>query len=135
MPDRIYHIPYSNPPITLYLTNMNPPQMSPSIVLLSMIENMQSICRLFVTVFPPAKVFDYGLVRIAFQSLDHQHCARLTYNDVCTTLRGLAEFMVLLDQFYQWTFSIWVQGYAVGGGQISVRPMLPEVSATGVASS
>ncbi len=117
MPRSRYNIPHSNPPTALSFTSMRAPQVKPSIVLLSIIEQMQPVCRHFADPFPPSWVFDYALIRVTIQNL-YLSCGPLTYNDACTALRGLAEFMVLQTQFYQWRFQIWVGEYAVGGGQI-----------------
>lgn len=114
---------------------MNTPEMNPSTVLLAIIENMQPVCRHFANPFPPTSVFDYGLIRIGIQNL-HLSCGPLTYNDACTALRGLAEYMVLYNQFYQWRFQIWIREYAVGGGQIdSIHQVLGPASVSGVATS
>lgn len=131
----LYNIPNSSPPTALSFIGLYTPQLNPSTVLLAMIENMQPVCRLFASTFPPSTVFDYGLVRIAIQNL-HLSCGPLTYNDACTALRGLAEFMVLNNQFHQWSFQIWIKGYAAGGGQIeSVHQVLAPASVSGVATS
>ena len=90
--------------------------MNPSVALLAIIEDMQPICRWFALSFPPNNVFDYRLLRITIQNL--YVCGPLTYNDACTALRGLAEFMSLHNEFYQWSFQIFVNGYSLGSGQI-----------------
>lgn len=132
MPDSFYKVPESKPSLSLSFDEVLPPHMDPPLVLLSMIENMQPVCRHFRVAFPPRRVFDYGGVRTTFRSLP---CGSLTYHDACTTLRGLAEFMTLQDQFYQWRFQIWVNGYALGGGQIELVRMLPAASAAAVSTS
>lgn len=130
-----YDIPYSNPPAVLSFNGMWKPPMNPSLVLLAMIENMQPVCRQFADAFPPSRTFDYGFVRITIQNL-YLSCGPLTFNDACTALRGLAEYMVLHGQFYQWTFQIWVNGYAVGSGQIeNLHQVLEAASVSGVATS
>lgn len=135
MSDSRYTIPNSNPPAVLSFSGMHTPPMNPSIVLLSLIENMQPVCRHFAAPFPPSWVSDYALVRVTIQNL-YLSCGALSYNDACTALRGLAEFMVLENRFYQWRFQIWVNGYALGGGQIDgIQQILPAASAAGVASS
>ena len=90
--------------------------MNPSVALLAIIENMQPVCRWFALSFPPNNVFDYRLLRITIQNL--YVCGPLTYNDACTALRGLAEFMSLDNEFFQWSFQIFVNGYPLGSGQI-----------------
>lgn len=133
--NRRYNIPHSNPPAVLSFNGLWQPKMNPSGVLLAMIENMQPVCRFFANPFPPSRVFEYGLVRITIQNL-YLSCGPLTYNDACTALRGLAEFMVLNNQFYQWTFQIYVNGYAVGSGQVEYIYQVPEdASVSGVATS
>ena len=135
MPHSLYHIPRSNPPTLLSFIGMGPPQIHQSTVLLAIIENMQPVCRHFAIPFPPSRVFDYGRTRVTIQNL-YLSCGPLTYNDACTALRGLAEFMVLNQQLYQWAFQIWVHGYAVGGGEItSIYAVVPAASASGVATS
>ena len=136
MPDSFYNIPQSNPHITLLFDGLQTPPMNPIVVLLSVVENMQPVCRHFLTAFPPTRIFDYGLIRTIIRNRQSSECGLLTYNDVCTVLRGLAEFMVGEIQFYQWQFRILVNGYESGSGQIDVvHQMLPAVSATGVTSS
>ena len=136
MPDSLYNIPSSSPPVALSFNGAYTPQLNPSIVLLSMIENMQPICRHVTTTFPPFRVFDYALVRITIRNLYLPSCGPLTYNDVCTVLRGLAEFMVLQNRYAQWRFHIWVNGFALGSGQVDgIHRVLPAASAAGVASS
>lgn len=132
MPDSRYKVPDSNPSLTLSFEEVQPPRMDPPLVLLSMIENMQPVCRYFGRAFPPRRVFDYGLVRITFRSFP---CGSLTYNDVCTALRGLAEFMTLQNQFYQWRFQMWVNEYAFGSAEIGLVGMLPVASAAAVSTS
>lgn len=132
MPDSHYKVPESNPTLTLSFDEVLPPHMDPPLVLLSMIENMQPICRHSRAAFPPRRVFDYALARTTFRSFP---CGSLTYHDVCTALRGLAEFMTLQNQFYQWKFQIWVNGYALGSGQIQLIRMLPAASAAGLDTS
>lgn len=135
MPHSLYHIPRSSPPVLLSFIGMGPQQTDQSTVLLAIIENMQPICRHFANPFPPSRVFDYRSTRVTIQNL-YLSCGPLTYNDACTALRGLAEFMVLNHQLHEWTFQIWVHGYAVGGGEIrSVYAVLPTASAAGVATS
>ena len=96
---------------------------------------MQPVCRYFANPFPPSRIFDFGLIRVTIQNL-YLSCGPLTYNDACTALRGLADYMVLYNQFYQYTFQIWVQGYALGSGQIEgLGQMLEAASASGVATS
>ena len=114
---------------------MYAPRMNPSTVLLAIIENMQPVCRYFANSFPPTRVFDYGTVRVTIQNL-YLSCGPLTYNDACTALRGLAEFFVLNNSFYRWTFQIWVNGYALGGGEIENRNRVLEAAGvSGMATS
>ena len=135
MPKSRYNIPYSNPPTALSFIGIDPPRMNPSIVLLTIIENLQPICRHFAYPFPPSMIFDYRLIRLTIQNL-YLSCGPLTYDDACTALRGLAEFMVLRNQFHQIRFQIWVNEYAVGGGQIEgIGQVLPAASVAGVATS
>ena len=105
--------------------------MNPSVVLLAMIEDMQPICRSFALPFPPNSIFDYGLVRITIQNLNLS-CGPLRYNDACTALRGLAEFMVLHDKFNQWSFQIIVNGYALGSGRIEGVRRVQEAASVSV---
>lgn len=134
-PHSIYNVPNSLPPLSISLEASNIPQLNPTIALLSMIEIMQPICRQFMQPYPPASVFDYALIRITIRS-SNLPCGALTYNNACTALRGLAEFMTLSNQFFQWRFQIWVNGYALGRGRIDgILPRLPEASAAGVATS
>ncbi|KAM0799920.1 hypothetical protein BDR22DRAFT_821988 [Usnea florida] len=110
-----YVIPHSDPPALLFNGQRNP-KMNPSVALLAIIENMQPVCRWFAVSFPPNNVSDYRLLRITIQN--QYVCGPLTYNDACTALRGLAEFMSLHNEFYQWSFQIFVNGYSLGSGQI-----------------
>ena len=133
--NRLYMIPNSEPPTILSFIGDYNPQMSPPPVLLAIIENMQPVCRKFAIAFPPSRIFDYGLVRITLQNL-YLSCGPLTYNDACTALRGLAEFMVFNNRFYHLTFQIWVDGYALGGGQVSsLYQALKTASVSGVATT
>ena len=121
-----YIIPHSNPPTALLFNGQRNPKMNPSVALLAIIENMQPICRWFALTFPPNNVFDYRRLRITIQNL--YFCGPLTYNDACTALRGLAEFMSLQDEFYQWSFQIFVNGYSLGSGQIEGVPQVQEAA-------
>lgn len=135
MPDSFYHIPFSIPPTILSFTGMGPPQIHEIVVLLAIIENMQPVCRNSASPFPLSRVSDYGTTRVTIQNL-YLSCGPLTYNDACTALRGLAEFMVLNHQLYEWTFQIWVNQYALGSGEIrNIHAALPATSAAGVATS
>lgn len=132
MPNSLYPIPRANPPTALSFISMRAPPMNPSGALLAIIENMQPVCRHFVAPFPPSRVFDYGLVRVTIQNL-YLSCGPLTFNDACTAMRGLAEFMVHNNQMRQWTFQIWVNQFAVGGGEIENLFSVPP--AAGIATS
>ena len=135
MPRSIYHVPHSSPPLFLTLEGSYTPRLNPTIVLLSMIENMQPICRHFGNSFPPVRVFNYALIRTTIRN-SYFPCTALTFNDACTALRGLAEYMALNNQFFQWRFQIWVNGYSLGSGRIEgIDRGLPEVSAAVVATS
>ena len=135
MPHRVYNIPNSSPPVSLSLETIDTRRFNPTIALLSMIENMQPVCRHFVNAMPRVRVFDYALIRTTIQN-SYLPCGTLTYNVACTALRGLAEYMTLSNVFIPWRFQIWVNGYAVGRGQIEgISRTLPAVSGVGIATS
>lgn len=79
-------------------------------------------------------MFDYLLLRITIQN-SYLPCGSLTYNNACTALRGLAEFMALHDEFYQWKFQIFVNGFAVGSGQIEGVQRVQEAASVSVVAT
>jgi len=78
---------------------------------------MQPICQHFAIPFPKRRTLQNGGFQITIGNLNLS-CGPLTYNDVCSTLRGLAEFMVLNAAYHSWSFQIFVRDYPVGWGQI-----------------
>ena len=129
-----YLIPHSDPPTVLLFDGQRHPKVNPSVALLAIIENMQPICRWSALSFPPSTKFDYLLLRITIQN-SYLPCGPLTYNNACTALRGLAEFMALHNEFYQWNFQIFVNGYAVGSGQIVAIERVQEAASLSVVAT
>ena len=115
-------IPRSNPPTSLLFTAGTPPVLQSQLVMLAIIESMQSVCSHVDTEFPIASTFDYVGVRIILKNYTGRGCRTLTYNDACTTLRGLAEFMVLKNDFKLWIFEIYIFGVDAGGGRLRLTP-------------
>ncbi|KAL6718460.1 hypothetical protein ACLMJK_004551 [Lecanora helva] len=114
-----YDVPNSDPPIHLTFSTAGQAALLPMPILLAVIENMQPTCRNFMLPYPKQHTFVYGQFKIKLRNLDLS-CGPLTYNDACSALRGLAEFMVTRDAYRPWTWQIWVGDQPRGAGQIFV---------------
>ncbi|KAL2049373.1 hypothetical protein ABVK25_010383 [Lepraria finkii] len=121
------------PLVCLAFAEIYSPQIHPQVILLAIIENMQPVCRYFGNQFPVIRTFDYASIQIVLQNRYAPGISPMTYNDACTVLRGLAEFMILNDEFHAWSFSVFVAGALAGNGRMIQG--LPGASASGVATS
>ena len=57
-----------------------------------------------------------GKTKITIQNIDATQA--MTYNDACSTLRGIGEYLTLEDKWLEWTFNIDVAGVWLGQGQV-----------------
>jgi hypothetical protein len=94
----------------------------PYVLLLAIIESMQRVCRHPYLSFPAHKTYDYMVVRIILITIQTTSAKPMTYNVACTVFRGLAEYMVLNQQFHSWNFSVLVGEALVGKGAVVQVP-------------
>ena len=78
---------------------------------------MQPVCEAPPGPFPKRYANNYGGFKLYFWNLNLQ-CGSMTYTNVCSALRGVAEFMTFNNAYYALEFQIWVGGYPLGGGKI-----------------
>ena len=97
---------------------------------------MQPICRYAHNLeLPIVSTFDYAGVRIIFLNYTGQGCGTLTHHVACTTLRGLAEYLVIKNEFNVKIFDIYVNGIIAGGGKILNTPRSSSASALDVGTA
>lgn len=114
-----FNIAGSNPPTTLIFAPVRRPQrLDPHTCLMLIIENQSPMCRsspfraLASTLF-----LQYNDLQLKLTT-SSQECGFLTYNDACTTLRGLAEYMTSTGKFQGLVFDVSVSGKIVGSGHL-----------------
>ncbi|KAL2047636.1 hypothetical protein N7G274_000678 [Stereocaulon virgatum] len=117
-----YSIPNSDPATTLRFDLASTFSFHPYVLLVAIIEFMQPACHFPYLPFPAHRTFDYMLVRIILSTIETTSARPMTHNVACIVLRGLAEFMVLIQQFHGWVFSIFVGGTLVGKGAVIQAP-------------
>jgi len=66
---------------------------------------------------PPILHLNYGNIQLKLRNMNRE-CGFLTYNDACTMLRGLAEYMTSTGKFQGSAFDISVSGNVVRSGQL-----------------
>jgi len=115
-----YNIPNTYPATSLYLAASTPKEkLDPYSVLMTLITTLPEVCRMPPTdPFPAAQIsFHYGNASVTLAS-GAGACGSLTYDDACTTLQGLAEYVTSSDDFYGNDFQIAVAGKVVGSGKV-----------------